>query len=71
MQMGYSLAPRGNSDLLKKVGLLRGDVITAVNGISLSDPASMAAMASELSSADSAMLSITRNNTPMTVKIGR
>ena len=68
---GYTLAPRGNTKLLDTVGLKSGDIVTAVNGQALTDPATMPRLIAQLSSGKTATLTLLRDNTPLTVTIGR
>lgn len=68
---GFRVTPRGSSALLQEAGLQSGDIITAINGQSLGGPAALTAMASQMSRAKSATLSVSRNNVPKTVRIGR
>ena len=68
---GYTLTPRGNTKLLETVGLKSGDIVTAVNGQALTDPATMPRLIAQLSSGKTATLTLLRDNTPLTVTIGR
>lgn len=68
---GIKITPRGSGKLLSGAGLQSGDIITAVNGQSVTDNQAMMRMASVLSRDQGASLSILRNDIPMTVKVGR
>ncbi len=57
---GYRLSPRRDRQLFRQAGLRPGDVVTSVNGIALSDPASMGQVMSLLSTANSFNLVVER-----------
>lgn len=57
---GYRLSPKRDRQLFRQAGLRPGDVVTSVNGISLSDPASMGQVMSLLSTANSFNLVVER-----------
>lgn len=59
---GYRIRPRRYLDLFSAAGLTANDVVTAVNGIPVTDPAQFAALNAQLSSASSLRLSVERPN---------
>lgn len=67
--MGYRVQPGRNRALFDQAGLQPGDIVTAVNGISLDDPQQIRAVYQELQSATQAELSILRDGEPVSVYI--
>ncbi len=59
--VGYRIAPGRDRSLLNKFGLRPGDIVTAVNGISLNSPANGLAVMQKLNSAQSLSLEVERN----------
>lgn len=59
---GYRVRPRRHLELFNAAGLTANDVVTAVNGIPVTDPAQFAALNAQLSSASSLRLSVERPN---------
>ncbi len=59
--VGYRIAPGRDRALLNKFGLRPGDIVTAVNGISLNSPANGLAVMQKLNSAQSLSLEVERN----------
>jgi len=59
---GYRVRPRRHLDLFSAAGLTANDIVTAVNGIPVTDPAQFAALNAQLSSASSLRLSVERPN---------
>lgn len=57
---GYRIRPRRFLELFNAAGLTANDVVTAVNGIPVTDPAQFAALNAQLSSASSLRLSVER-----------
>lgn len=57
---GYRLLPRQHHELFTAAGLTSGDIITAVNGASVTDPAQFANITQQLTSARSLQLSVER-----------
>lgn len=67
---GYTLLPRGNSDvLLRAAGLQPGDVLLSVNGQVLS-PSVITALAGELKSNPSAIVTFERDGQTRTLSLG-
>ncbi len=66
---GYRLQPGRNRELFDQAGLKPGDVVTAVNGISLDDPQQIRAVYQELQTATQAELSILRDGEPVSIYI--
>lgn len=67
--MGYRVQPGRNRALFDQAGLQPGDIVIAVNGISLDDPQQIRAVYQELQSATQAELSILRDGEPVSVYI--
>ncbi len=70
-QVGYRLQPQQNSELLKQAGLEPSDVITSVNGVSLSNMNNSISALKELSSASQVNIIVKRNGTeiPLTIQL--
>ena len=64
---GFRIAPGKNRALFGRMGLRRNDVITAVNGISLDDPASAFSLMEQISTADEINLTIKRGEKDMNI----
>jgi len=62
------VSPGKNRALFGRIGLRRNDIVTAVNGIDLSDPTSAFNLLEQMSSADEINLSIKRGNRMMDIK---
>ena len=69
VQVGYRLQPQQNSELLKQAGLEPSDVITSVNGVSLSDMNNSISALKELSSASQVNIIVKRNGTEIPLNI--
>ncbi len=59
---GYRIRPRRYLELFAAAGLSPNDIVTAVNGIPVTDPAQFAALTVQLTSASSLRLSVERPN---------
>lgn len=57
---GYSVRPGQDRRLFSSIGLRPGDVVTAVNGVSLNDPGQLAVLYQELSLANTLTIAIER-----------
>ncbi len=68
-QVGYRIYPGPNQSAFKASGLHPGDLITAVNGVPLSNPAQTLQLLGQLSQASSVSLSIQRGNQTQTVNL--
>ena len=66
---GYTLA-HNDQKLMKALNLRKTDIITAVNGQSLSDPATLYGLMSSLSEQSTLELSIERNGQQQTIQLG-
>lgn len=62
---GYRVSPGRDASLFQRYGLQPGDVVTAVNGIALDNPAGALAVMRSLSSRDQLRISVLRNGRPM------
>lgn len=60
-QVGYRVYPGPESEQFRSLGLQAGDLVTAVNGQPLSDPAQSLALFQDLESSDSITLTVQRN----------
>lgn len=67
--MGYRVQPGRNPELFEQAGLHAGDIVTAVNGISLDDPQQIRAVYQELQTATQAELSILRDGEPVSIHL--
>jgi general secretion pathway protein C len=70
--VGYRIFPVGGANSLQafnKLGLVSGDMLTAVNGTTLDDPTKSNAVLQTLSSASSATVTVVRNGTPLEVNL--
>ena len=63
---GYRVYPNGNSPVFTQLGLKAGDVVTAVNGIPLSDPAQGMQLLSTLKTSEQISITLTRNGQSQT-----
>jgi len=68
-QTGYRIYPGRNNAIFAKSGLRPGDLVTAVNGTQLDDPAKSLQLLSQLSSAGSVTVTVLRGNHPETVNV--
>lgn len=69
VQVGYRLQPQQNSELLTQAGLEPSDVITSVNGVSLSDMNNSISALRELSTASQVNIIVKRNGTEIPINI--
>lgn len=58
---GYRVYPAGNPSIFNQLGLKAGDVVTAVNGIPLTDPAQSMRVLSTIKTSDQISVSLLRN----------
>lgn len=63
---GYRVYPVGNSNTFAKLGLHPGDVVTAVNGMQLDNPAQSMQILNKLKTSDQVSVTFTRNGQQMT-----
>lgn len=68
-QLGYRVYPGRDPDRFSKLGLQPGDLVTAVNGQTLDDPARSMEMLRALSSSDSITLSVERDGQQRLVQV--
>jgi general secretion pathway protein C len=64
---GYKISPGRDADKFKALGLQTGDVVIAINGWPMSNPAQIVEMYQEMGNANSASLQIKRGTNVMTV----
>jgi general secretion pathway protein C len=67
--LGYRVYPGRDPDRFAKLGLLPGDLVTAVNGQTLDDPARSMEMLRGLSSSDSITLTVERDGAQRMVQV--
>jgi general secretion pathway protein C len=67
--IGYRLQPRGESQVFTQLGLEPGDVMTAVNGISLADIRNTSQIWQALAQAPQASVTIRRNGVDQAMTI--
>ena len=63
---GYRIYPAGNPSMFNQLGLKPGDVVTAVNGIPLTDPAQSMRVLSSLKTSEQVSVTLTRNGQQQT-----
>ena len=66
---GYRVYPSGNSPLFAQLGLRPGDVVTAVNGIPLTDPAQSMRILAAVKTSDQITVTLLRNGQSQTVAL--
>ena len=68
-QLGYRVYPGRDPERFSKLGLQPGDLVTAVNGQTLDDPARSMELLRSLSTSDSITLSVERDGTQRLVQV--
>jgi general secretion pathway protein C len=68
-QMGYRIFPGRDRSVFNGAGLRAGDVVTAINGVQLDDPAKSLQLLSDLSQASAVTLTIQRGGESQTVNV--
>lgn len=68
-QLGYRIYPGSDGSAFQAAGLRPGDLVTAVNGVPLNNPAQTLQLLSQLSSASQVTLTIQRGNQTQTVNL--
>lgn len=68
-QMGYRIFPGRDHAVFQAAGLRAGDVVTAVNGVQLDDPAKSLQLLSDLSQASSVTLTVQRGGESQTINV--
>ncbi len=63
---GYRVFPVGNSDAFAKLGLKPGDVVTAVNGMPLDNPAESMGILNQIKTSEQISITYTRNGQQQT-----
>jgi len=64
--IGYRVFPVGNSNAFAKLGLQAGDVVTAVNGMPLDNPAESMSILNKLKTSEQISITFTRNGQQQT-----
>ena len=67
--IGYRLRPGRNPGVLEKFGIQPGDVVTTVNGVSLTNPSGRMELLREINSATQINLNLIRRGSPISVSI--
>lgn len=67
--IGYSVAPGRDPELFEQIGLQAGDVVTEVNGLTMSDPQNSAQALATLQSGQPVTLKLQRNGVEETVAL--
>ena len=68
-QKGYRVFPGANRQAFARLGLQAGDLVTAINGTPLDDPASGANVFGTLATSPNARVSIVRDGRPQDVLV--
>jgi general secretion pathway protein C len=66
---GYRVFPTGNSTAFTQLGLRPGDIVTAVNGIPLADPAQSMRVLSSLKTSEQISITVLRDGQPQTLEL--
>ena len=66
---GYRVAPGRDTQQFRALGFKAGDVITAVNGLTLSDPANTVQLYQLMRDAAEASFDVDRNGTPVSISV--
>ena len=66
---GVALFPRQEAELFRRAGLLPGDVVTSINGLSLSEVSDVASLVSQMSAVDRLQLEIQRGGNAVYVDL--
>ena len=66
---GYRVFPTGNATAFNELGLRPGDIVTAVNGIGLTDPAQSMRVLSSLKTSDQISITVLRDGQPQTLTL--
>lgn len=67
--IGYRLRPGRNPGVLEKFGIQPGDVVTTVNGVSLTDPSGRMKLLRDINSATQINLNVIRRGSPISISI--
>lgn len=67
--LGFQLTPGSNVAMFNQLGLQSGDVVTAINGTPLSNPATAMKVLQEVATASQVNLSVTRNGQELNLPI--
>lgn len=68
-QLGYRIYPGPNREAFKATGLHAGDIVTAINGVPLNNPAQTLQLLSELSQAQQVSVSVKRGTQTLTTTL--
>lgn len=67
--MGYKVSPQRDRALFQQLGLQKGDIVTAVNGIPMSDTSQMGQALSQLSTSSRFEITVERNGQKQTLNV--
>ncbi len=66
---GYAIQPQGAGDVFGRAGFLAGDVLVSVNGMRMTSPDSLAALASRLGESPEAVVEVERGGRIVTLSV--
>ena len=66
---GYRVAPGSDATAFKALGFESGDIVTAVNGLDLSDPANTVSLYQSMRDATEATFDLKRGDTTLTLSV--
>ena len=66
---GYRVAPGSDATAFKALGFESGDIVTAVNGLDLSDPANTVSLYQSMRDATEATFELKRGDTMLTLSV--
>ena len=66
---GYRVMPGKAADEFRALGFGAGDVVTAVNGLSLSEPANTMRLYQAMRTAEQAVFEVERGGSPLTLNV--
>jgi general secretion pathway protein C len=67
--LGYRVSPGQQADQFAQLGFKAGDMVTAVNGIKLDNPANTMQLYNAMRSAGEVIFEVERNNQPVTISV--
>ena len=67
--LGYRVSPGQQADQFAQLGFKAGDMVTAVNGIKLDNPANTMQLYNAMRSAGEVVFEVERNNQPVTISV--
>ena len=67
--LGYRVSPGKDVEQFAKLGFKPGDLVVAVNGVTLDDPANTMVLYNDMRSANEAVFELRRDNEPLTLSV--